>query len=61
MDAIITRILKKQNQILLQQIAEEYNLDPLKILNMYHTPTFYHLDISKENEYKISYIAKKKK
>lgn len=44
MERLTTNLLKKQNQILLQKIAEEYKLDEERILRMYHTPTFYQVD-----------------
>lgn len=44
MERLISNLLKKQNQILLQKIAEEYKLDEERILRMYHTPTFYQVD-----------------
>lgn len=41
MEALLTRISKKQNQFLLEVIARDYKLDEAYLKQMYHTSTFY--------------------
>lgn len=58
MDVILCTLLKKQNQILLQKIAEEYQLDEQRIMKMYHTPTFYQVEKT-PSKYRIEQVGKK--
>ena len=59
MDIILCSLLKKQNQILLESICEKYQLEKERIMKMYHTPTFYQLDIV-PSPYKVVCVDKKK-
>lgn len=39
--ALLTRLLKKQNEQLIHSLCQEYGLSPEEMLRKYHTPTFY--------------------
>lgn len=43
---IITSIIYKQNQILLELISKKYNIKHEKLVQLFLTPTFYLVDIS---------------
>lgn len=53
MENIIQNIIKRQNQELLKQLAKDYNIDEVKLLQKYHTPTFYAIQIDQNKKYKI--------
>lgn len=52
MDTILSKIIEKQNQILLEKICDKYQLDKKRIFQQYHTPSFYKIT-SDGNNYKI--------
>ena len=54
MENIIQNIIKRQNQELLKQIAKDYNIDEAKLLQNFHTPTFYAIQIDENKKYKIT-------
>ena len=60
MEQLISNLLKKQNQILLQKISEKYKLEEKKIMTMYHTPTFYQID-KVPSEYQVQQVCIRKK
>lgn len=53
MEHIIQNIIKNQNKELLKEISKEYKLDENILLQKYHTPTFYGVQIDKEKKYNI--------
>lgn len=53
MDSIIQQIIKRQNEELIKQIAKDYNLDEKKLLNKFHSASYYGLTIDQTKKYKI--------
>ena len=47
---IITSIIYKQNQILLELISKKYNIDKEKLFQLFLTPTYYLVDISDKSK-----------
>jgi hypothetical protein len=60
MDYVLTKIVKEQNQILLEDIAKHYNKNINELKKMYLTPTFYKIQSDKKN-YEINYLNNTKK
>lgn len=60
MDTVLTKIVKEQNQILLEDIAKYSGKDFSYLKKMYWTPTFYKIQ-SDNKKYEIDFIDKPKK
>jgi len=43
MEHVLLAVVKKQNQLLLERIAEDYYKNEEYLKQMYHTPSFYKL------------------
>jgi hypothetical protein len=55
MDRFLTKIVKLQNQILLEKLCEKYGLDKKEIMARYHTPTFYQVTPLKKDMYHLEW------
>jgi len=57
MEQVLLSVVKKQNQILLERIAEDYYKNPDYLKQMYLTPSFYKLR-SDHKKYQLDIIKR---
>ena len=57
MEHVLLAVVKKQNQLLLERIAEDYYKNEEYLKQMYHTPSFYKLR-SDRKKYQIDIVER---